>query len=62
MNNKEDIIEAILFAESEGDWDEVEKLYRMLFKLNDMASSDSSNRAVSDINHDSNSFIRTGGC
>ena len=32
---KDDVVSAILFAESEGDWDEVEKLYKILFKIND---------------------------
>ena len=29
------IVEAILFAESESDWDEVSLLYKKLFALND---------------------------
>lgn len=33
--SKDDVIEAILFAESEGDWEEVERLYKILFKIND---------------------------
>jgi len=33
--SKEDIIEAILFAESEGDWEEVDRLYKILFNIND---------------------------
>jgi len=32
---KEDIVEAILFAESESDWEEVDKLYKILFRIND---------------------------
>lgn len=32
---KKELIDAIKFAESEGDWDKVEKLYKLLFILND---------------------------
>jgi len=35
MNKKNDVIEAILFAESESDWDEVDRLYKILFEIND---------------------------
>ena len=34
-HRKEDIVEAIFFAESEGDWEEVDKLYKILFRIND---------------------------
>lgn len=33
--SKEEVIEAILFAESESDWEEVERLYKILFKINE---------------------------
>lgn len=33
--NKNVVIEKIKFAESESDWDEVERLYKELFKIND---------------------------
>jgi len=33
--NEDEIIEAIKFAESESDWDEVERLYKLLFEAHD---------------------------
>ena len=35
MYSKEEVIEALLFAESENDEEEVEKLYKLLFRIND---------------------------
>jgi hypothetical protein len=36
--NEDEIIEAILFAESESDWEEVERLYKLLFEAHDCAN------------------------
>ena len=33
--NEDEIVEAILFAESESDWEEVERLYKLLFDVHD---------------------------
>ena len=41
--SKEDVIAAILFAESESDWAEVEKLYKLLFRINDNERKDVTN-------------------
>ena len=43
--NKEEVIEAILFAESESDWEEVERLYKLLFKINDWEAALADGRA-----------------
>lgn len=33
--NEDEIVEAILFAESESDWEEVDRLYKLLFEIHD---------------------------
>ena len=35
LATEEELIDAILFAESEHDWEEVERLYKLLFDLHD---------------------------
>ena len=35
FETEEEVIEAIKFAESEHDWKEVERLYKILFKFHD---------------------------
>ena len=35
IQSEQEIVSAIKFAESEGDWDEVERLYKLLFDLHD---------------------------